>query len=419
MTDTFVAGGATSALNAPLRIAVIGVGARAAIARFAVESGDGLIVAGVDPDDRARARVQSELAPEAATFATHDELLASGVPVDAAFVTSPDHTHAEITIDLLEAGVAVYLEKPLATSPADADAVLEAAARFGTPLYVGHNMRYLGVVQLMRDIIDRGEIGEVKAIWCRHFVGNGGDYYFKDWHADRSQSTGLLLQKGAHDIDVIHWLANGTTTDVVAMGDLSVYGAIQDRRSNADRRMPDWFSLDAWPPLAQKELNPVIDVEDISMMLMRLDNGVLASYQQCHFTPDYWRNYTVIGTEGRLENFGDTGGGVVRVWNSRTTYAPEGDLVYSIAGDAEGHSDGDALAVGDFVRFVRSRTSTQTSPVAARNAVAAAAAATESLRDGATPRKVAPPSPNIVDYFTPNQRKPSGPDLGPATHKEN
>ena len=39
---------------------------------------------------------------------------------------------------------------------------------------------------------------------------------------------------------------------------------------------------------------------------MTLDNGVQASYEQCHFTPDYWRNYTVIGTEGRLENFGAT-----------------------------------------------------------------------------------------------------------------
>ena len=50
---------------------------------------------------------------------------------------------------------------------------------------------------------------------------------------------------------------------------------------------------------------------------MQLDNGVFASYQQCHYTPDYWRNYTVIGTEGRLENFGDDSDGVVNVWTRR------------------------------------------------------------------------------------------------------
>ena len=48
------------------------------------------------------------------------------------------------------------------------------------------------------------------------------------------------------------------------------------------------------------------------MMLMRMESGVLASYEQCHFAPDYWRNYTVIGTEGRIENFGDGEGGHIK-----------------------------------------------------------------------------------------------------------
>jgi hypothetical protein len=52
-------------------------------------------------------------------------------------------------------------------------------------------------------------------------------------------------------------------------------------------------------------VNPVIDVEDVSAVNMRLGNGVIAAYQQCHFTPDCWRNHTVIGDAGRLENFGD------------------------------------------------------------------------------------------------------------------
>ena len=71
--------------------------------------------------------------------------------------------------------------------------------------------------------------GEVKAGWCRHFVSYGGDAYFKDWHADRTKSTGLLLQKGAHDIDVLHWLCGGYSKRVSAMGALSVYGQIEDK----------------------------------------------------------------------------------------------------------------------------------------------------------------------------------------------
>ncbi|HEY3269172.1 MAG TPA: hypothetical protein VGM37_19850 [Armatimonadota bacterium] len=56
-------------------------------------------------------------------------------------------------------------------------------------------------------------------------------------------------------------------------------------------------------------MNPAIDVEDNSIMLMRLDSGASASYQQRHFAPHGWRNYTVIGAEGSIEIFGDANGG--------------------------------------------------------------------------------------------------------------
>jgi predicted dehydrogenase len=159
----------------------------------------------------------------------------------------------------------------------------------GTALHVGHDFRHSAVVRTVEGVVDRGEIGEVKAVWVRHFVGHGGDFSFEDWHADRRRTGSLLLQKGSHDLDVVHHLAGGWTRRVVGMGDLAVYGGITDRRERPGETMPDWFSLDNWPPAAQTGLNPVVDVEDVSMVLMTLDNGVLASYQQCHFTPDHWR----------------------------------------------------------------------------------------------------------------------------------
>lgn len=381
---------------AVLRLAVVGVGARSSLAKHAVDSGRGVVVAFVDPDPAAPARAEHIFGPGLHCYRDHRELIAAGIAIDAAFVTSPDHTHASIAVDLLRANIPVYVEKPVATTLADADEILTTAASTGTRLYVGHNMRHMAVIRLMREIIDRGDIGDVKTVWCRHFVGNGGDYYFKDWHADRTKSTGLLLQKGAHDIDVIHWLAGGYSTLVTGMGALSVYGDIADRRDNSGRLMPEWFSYDNWPPTAQTELNPVIDVEDVSMMLMKLDNGVIASYEQCHFTPDYWRNYTVIGTNGRLENFGDTAGGVVRVWNRRRGYSPDGDAEYPIRGDASGHDDADERTVDDFLDFVTHGTPTVTSPVASRNSVAAGIAATESLRSGSIPIRIPPVDPFVI-----------------------
>ncbi|OII14812.1 Gfo/Idh/MocA family protein [Curtobacterium sp. MCBA15_008] len=373
--------------NTPLRVAVVGMGQRSAIAQHVAEAVAAnpdlearvTAVADVTADGRARGHAEY---PDARVVESHRDLVGA---VDAAIVTTPDWTHAEIAIDLLRAGIAVYLEKPLAITVEDADAVLNVAAETGTPLYVGHNFRHAAVVRLMREVIERGEIGEVKAVWVRHFVGNGGDYYFKDWHADRTKVNSLLLQKASHDLDVIHALAGGYTSRVVGMGTLSVYGDVTDRRDRSGELMGDWFSYDNWPPLEQTGLNPVVDVEDVSMVMMTLDNGVQASYEQCHFTPDYWRNYTVIGTEGRLENIGDTGGGVVKVWNHRRGWDVQGDHEYPIDGVEDGHADADLLTMTEFLRSVALGEPTSLSPIAARAAVAAGALATRSLRSGSEP----------------------------------
>lgn len=382
-----------------VRVAVIGFGARAAIAQHVGSARPGAeVVAIVEPDadGRDRARLAH---PDAVIHSHVDELVAAG-SVDAAIVTTPDWTHEDIAVALLEAGIAVYLEKPLAITLEGADRVLATAAATGTVLYVGHNFRHAGVVKVMREIIERGEIGEVKAVWVRHFVGNGGDYYFKDWHADRAKTGTLLLQKASHDIDVIHHLASGYTRRVVGMGDLMVYGDVTDRRERPGETMPDWFSFDNWPPASQTGLNPVVDVEDVSMMLMTLDNGVMASYQQCHFTPDYWRNYTVIGTEGRLENVGDTAGGVVKVWNRRHEWQVDGDVEHPIEGAASGHEDADLLTMTEFFALLLDGAPTLVSPIAAREAVAAGSLAAESLRDGSRPIAVPELPAHVTEHFS-------------------
>ena len=311
------------------------------------------------------------------------------------FVTSPDFLHEEHAVAALEAGKSVYLEKPMAITVEGCDRILRTACEGKRKLCVGHNMRHLTLIRKMKELIDGGAIGEVKVGWCRHFVGYGGDAFFKDWHADRTKSTSLLLQKGAHDIDVLHWLCGGYTRRVTAMGALTLYDRITDRHP-PEERGDATFRPENWPPLSQKGLNPVIDVEDVSMMLMEMDNGVLASYQQCHYTPDAWRNYTIIGTEGRIENLG---GDCIAVWDRRTHYSPEGDRQYRIPETSESHGGSDRRIVDEFIRYVRFGRKITTSAVAARNSVAAGVLAAQSLRSGSAPMDVPPVPPEIAAYF--------------------
>jgi predicted dehydrogenase len=387
-----------------LRFGVVGLGARSRIAQYAHRPGEGSEVVAVCDPVAGQRDLALELYPDATAYADHSELLDQ--KLDGVFLTTPDDLHEGPAIDFLQAGVPVFVEKPVAITTEGSDRVLQAAYDSGARLYVGHNMRHMPVVLTMRKLIQDGAIGDVKAIWCRHFVGHGGDFYFKDWHADRTRTTGLLLQKGAHDIDVMHWLAGGYTTRVNAMGALTLYGGITDRLDRTGQRFKDFVSSDNWPPLEQKGLAPVMDVEDLSMANLLLDNGVFMTYEQCHYTPDYWRNYTVIGTHGRLENFGDGPGGVVKVWNSRRSgYREDADLVVEIEGDTENHGGADPHLVAEFVNFVRDGGATLTSPVAARAAVAAGYAATQSLRANGVPQDIPALDPALVAYFDNGQTR--------------
>lgn len=386
-----------------LRIGVIGAGGRGTLARHAHKPGRGSrIVACCDTLPSVLQECAHSYGPDLILTSSVDELLAQDL--DGVFICTPDYLHHEHAVAAIRAGAAVYLEKPMAITIADCDDILSRAAEAGVPLYLGHNMRHMEFVLAMKRIIDSGEIGEVQTAWCRHFVGHGGDFYFKDWHADRRLSTGLLLQKATHDIDILHWLCDGYSRRVNAMGRLAVYGRIRDRSDEPPARPKT--SLSHWPPLALTGLNPVVDVEDISMMQMELDNGVLVSYQQCHFSPDYWRNYTVIGTEGRLENFGNGESGTeIRVWNRRRDgYDSKPDTAISIEPGEGGHGGADPRIVDEFLQFVRGKSFASTSPVAARYSVAAGCCATRSLREGGIPVDVPPLDSGVSAYFeTPSQ----------------
>jgi hypothetical protein len=178
------------------------------------------------------------------------------------------------------------------------------------------------------------------------------------------------------------------------MGKLSVYSEVKDRRKPTEEPPLDRArqNPDNWPPLSQKGLSPVIDVEDHQMLMLQLDNGVQASYAQCHYTPDSHRNYTVIGTEGRIENYGHASSrdkwATVHLWNCRTGYNEMGHEVFRIPFVAGTHGGADPLMVDDFLRFVRGQPSEGATPIDARMAVAAGSLGAASLRNASQPQDI-------------------------------
>ena len=388
-----------------LRIGIIGCTTRGTLGDYAHQPDAGVtIVAGADLYPEARQaflnRYREKFNTIPAVYTDYREMIEKE-QLDGVVITTPDFLHEEQACFALEHKVAVYLEKPIAISIEGADHILETACRNRTKLVLGHNMRYMSFTRKMKEIIEQGTIGEVKAIWCRHFVSYGGDAYFRDWHASRACANSLLLQKGAHDIDIIHWLAGGYTNLAVGFGNLSVYDKLP-RRAPSEARIKEGITSvwtnQHWPPMEQKDMYPEIEVEDLNMINMRLDNGVLASYQQCHYTPDVTRNYTVIGTKGRLENYGDYTSSI-QVWTRRKdTFRLEGDITYRIEPFDGPHGGADPLIVRSFLDAIRGKYEVWSSPQAARNSVAAGCCGAESIRSGGMPVAV-PPLPDHLKNF--------------------
>lgn len=389
----------------PLRIGIIGTCRRGSLGdRYLTPEDQVEVVAGADISteqlDRFKARIQESLKTTPNGYLDYREMIRKE-KLDGIFVTSPDFCHEEHAVFALEHGVGVYLEKPIAITIKGADRILRTAKKHKAKLMLGHNMRYMSFVLKLKELIDSGVIGSVKAIWCRHFISYGGDAYFRDWHADRKCSNSLLLQKGAHDIDVIHWLAGAYTRRVQGMGDLAVYGDLPKRKKEPKTPIEVTFNPSHWPPEKQKDFNPVVDVEDINMINMTLTNGVLASYMQCHFTPDSCRNYTIIGTKGRIENYGDHHEDTtIELWDDRKadSFRLHGDATFRTPPGKGGHGGSDPAIVRNFFDILRGKGTPASSPQAARYSVATGCMGAESIRSGGMPMDVPPLSADLEQY---------------------
>lgn len=372
-----------------LRIGVIGVCGRGYLANHWHNNKRSEVVGGADVSEAALADFKSRMGDN--VFVTTDyRRLLEREEVEAIAVTAPDFTHEELACAALEAGKHVFCEKPLAITTEGCDRILRTWKASGKHLMVGFNMRYMNMFRVMKEIIDSGTIGEVKAAWCRHFVGHGRNFYYQDWHATRKGANSLLLQKGSHDLDMIHWLTGQYTKKVAAFGGLDFFGGNMPNDLTCDQceiARTCWEYSDN--RRNQCAFRQEIEVEDNSVMIMELEGGIKAAYLQCHFTPDYHRNYTIIGTEGRLENSEPEG----KVWvkmRRAHSWKELADRIYEVRPAVGGHGGADPVICEDFLDMVLEGKEPLATPIAGRMAVAAGCAGADSMRSGGQLQHVPP-----------------------------
>lgn len=214
-----------------LRVGVIGAGAIAAFRHLPeyAANPDVVLVAVGDPRlERAQAAAARFGVPRA--YADYHEMLARE-QLDLVSVCTPNHLHAPSSIDALHAGTHVLVEKPMATTLRDADAIIAAAQQSGRVLMVDQNERFMPAHTTARRILESGELGRV--LTFRAFYGHGGPEHWTptaEWFFTRTQSLlGALGDLGVHKADILRYLLGSDVTDVAAFtGTLQKQAEVND-----------------------------------------------------------------------------------------------------------------------------------------------------------------------------------------------
>ena len=147
------------------------------------------------------------------TFTDWREML-QDPQVELVHIVTPPDKHAEMAIAALQAGKHVFVEKPLATSNADAEAILQAAQEAGKLAGINYVMRYDPLYQTVQTIASQGWLGPLTHIGFENYAsdeGLGDDHWF--W--DPIASGGIFVEHGVHFFDIVGAIAGAKASHVL------------------------------------------------------------------------------------------------------------------------------------------------------------------------------------------------------------
>jgi len=244
--------------DAPVQVGVVGLGYWGPNLARNLDALPGATLRGCcDADAAVRERFARQFRHTRFT-ADLDDLL--GDPdLDAIVLATPVPTHADLAVRVLDAGKHCFVEKPLAQSVADAERAVAAQQRSGRVLMVGHLLQYHPGINLLKQIADSGDLGDIRYIY-------GNRLNLGKLRADEN----ALWSLGAHDVSVLLHLAQEEPYELSARGECYMRAG----------------------------------VEDVVFGFLRFPSGVAAHLHLSWLDPHKERRFTVVGSK-RMATFDD------------------------------------------------------------------------------------------------------------------
>lgn len=281
-TDSLTIEKKTDYTGKKFRIALIGCGGIAQTHLAALASmPDVEIVGGADIDSSRLDLMQSKWGVQK-VYKDWKQMLKELQP-DGVDVCTPNGVHMQPTIDALNAGAHVIVEKPMAMNPAECQKMIDAAQKKGKKLTIGFQYRYHPNTQFLKRAADAGQFGDIQFVRCqalrRRGIPNWGVFGQK-----KLQGGGPMIDIGVHVIEMAHYVM-GSPKPVAATGNTWTF--MGNKPSTTVSQWPGWD-------------HKTYTVEDLAIGHIRFDNGAILHIEASfcnHIEKDVW-NFELMGNKG-------------------------------------------------------------------------------------------------------------------------
>ncbi len=201
--------------------------------------------------------------------------------VQVVAITTPNHLHFPMAMAAIAAGKAVYCEKPLAVSLAQADEMRRSAEAAGVVTQVGYNYQHNPIIDLAKEMIEAGELGEIISFqgeFSEDFMGDPASPW--SWRCEAAHAGGALADLGSHLLAMARYL----------LGDIE---AVCADSSTVHRQRPATHG--------SNELRPIA-VDDQTHALLRFASGARGTFSSSWLKHGYKNHlsFEISGTLGTL-----------------------------------------------------------------------------------------------------------------------
>ncbi len=244
-------------------------------------------------------------------FEDPDQML-EDCSLDGVFVGTRCSLHTEMAVKVLNAGLPLFLEKPVAITQEQYQALREASRGKTHRAVVSFPLRLSDICMEAKHVVDSGDLGEITQVQAINNVPYGSVYYHS-WYRDEAETGGLFLQKATHDIDYINFLLGQKPKEICAVKS-KLYFKGDKPKGLLCKDCGEYYSCIESPYTVRHLLNEDVtgDMccfardtgnEDMASAVVIYENDVHASYSQNFIVKKAAarRGARLIGTKGAIE----------------------------------------------------------------------------------------------------------------------